>query len=400
MKNFCCCLSIIMLVSCQSKNAEKTENEVIAAKPITEIEIKKNADSLIYRIDENSIVADGDTLKIEAPFIYSFEGKLDGEKKIQIHISNTLSTEYGGYFKKGTLYIDNQDEVFDFAFEEKKEKNFYTSKVEKNYSEENSDRTICNLKLYNPSTEDMYIECFYNKKTYKIYPSKNFPSYKCFDQIDYTLFDSRAAFKKEEAMREFTPSRDYDFFAEILNNGIVYKALSSNLKYLSTDSLSIQNYKKWKHNFIVKKSTDENENYSSENLNVISPIFIDSNIYVASRFSYNYMGGAHGMLRTEYDNYDVSTGKKIPVNQIINIDSDDFIEFYKNKVKSDYGDGVISEEIPITHNFYILPTGITFSYAPYELLGFAAGEPTLFFSYEELKPYRIKNTIIDKYILN
>lgn len=397
MKKYFFCLSIIILVSCQSKNAEK--NEVIITKPVNKIEIKKNADSLIYKINENSIVAGEDTLKIEAPFIYSFEGKLDGEKKIQIHISNTLSTEYGGYMKMGDLYIDGQDEVFDFAFEEKKEKNFYTSKVEKNYSSENSERTICNLKLYNLSTEEMFIECIYNKKTYKIYPSKNFPAYNCFDQIDYTLFDSRAAFKKEEAMREFTPSRNYDFFAEIISNDATFDALNSNLKYLATDSLSVQNYKKWKHNFIVKKATDENENYRSENLNVTAPFFIDSNVFVASRFSYSYMGGAHGMLSTEYDNYDVSTGKKVTINEIVNIDSEDFIEFYKNRVKSEYGDGVLSMEIPITHNFYILPTGITFSYAPYELLGFAAGQPHLFFNFEELKPYRKKNTIIDKYIV-
>jgi hypothetical protein len=47
-----------------------------------------------------------------------------------------------------------------------------------------------------------------------------------------------------------------------------------------------------------------------------------------------------------------------------------------------------------------LPTGITFSYAPHELLGFAAGEPHLFFTYEELKPFIIKNGILDKYVLN
>ncbi len=246
----------------------------------------------------------------------------------------------------------------------------------------------------------MYIEISLGKKSFKIYPSKTFPVYKCYDEIDYTLFDSREAFKKEEAMREFTPSRDYNFFAEIISNDPGFSTLETKLKYLNRDSLSIKNYKNWKHNFNVEKSKQEEENSSSENLTVVSPVFIDSNIYIVSNFSYSYMGGAHGVMRTTYDNYDVKTGKTISIAKILNTTDKDFIAFYENKIKSEYADGLLGDKITMTDNFYILPTGITFSYTPYELVGFAGGEPHIFFSYEELKPFILKNTIVEKYNLN
>jgi hypothetical protein len=112
------------------------------------------------------------------------------------------------------------------------------------------------------------------------------------------------------------------------------------------------------------------------------------------------MGGAHGMLSTGYTNYDLKTGKNIAIEQLLNFSDQKFISFYEEKIRNEYGDGILSNEVPITHNYYILPTGITFSYAPYELLGFAAGEPRIFFSYEELKPYILENTILDKYNSN
>lgn len=395
MKKHLFVLLILLLVSCQS-NKKEDKKELIVANKVNEVEIEESNDSLIYKIAEDSIVIGGDTLKIEAPFIYSFEGILDSNKKIQIHISNKLTEEYGGYWKSGNLYIDGENQIFGFGIIKNKKDNFYTGEV---YSDrDESDKIICNIKLYNLGSEEMFIECIYNKKKYKIYPSTKFPSYKCYDKIDYTLFDTREAYKKGNA-RDYTPSRDYIFFGEILSNDKSFEALSSNLKYLYGDSLSIKDHKKWKHNFGIKKSVSDDDNYMSESLYTSSPIFIDSNIYVVSGYWYNYMGGAHGLYHTSYDNYEVSTGRKIAIAQILNIKDKNFIEFYENRIRSDYGDAVPST-IPFANTYYILPTGITFSYAPYELVGFAGGEPHIFLSYEELKPYILKNTILDKYNSN
>jgi len=387
-------LIIALCFSCQSKNDEK--KSVIVPKPVSEVKIEEKNESLIYKIKENTIVIGGDTLKIEAPFIYSFEGKLDNDKKIQIHISNKLTEEFGGYWKSGNLYIDGEKQIFGFGLIKNEKEDFYTGEVY--YDRNENEKTICNLKLYNLFTNEMFIECIYNKKTYKIYPSKKFPSYKCFDKIDYTLFDTGKTYKKGIA-KDYTPSRDYIFLGEILSNDKSFEALSSNLKYLPIDSVSIKNHHKWKHNFDIKKAVSNEDNYTTESLSVSSPIFIDSNIYVVSDYWYNYMGGAHGMYHTSYDNYEVSTGKKIEIAQILNTKDENFIDFYGNKIRSDYGDELLTP-IKLANNFYILPTGITFSYAPYELVGFAGGEPEIFFSYKELKPYILKNTILDKYNSN
>lgn len=387
-------LLITAFISCQSKNDEK--KSLVVSKPANEIKIEKNNDSLIYRINENTIVINQDTLKLENPFIYSFEGTINDSKKIQLHLSNQLSTEYGGYSKTASVYIEGENDILYYYFDMDKKQDYYIAKI---YADD-SDKIIGKLKLHHLSTEEMYIEYILDNKSYKIYPSKTFPAYRCYDKIDYTLLDSRDAFKKEEAMRMFTPSRDYIFFAEILSNNTGFDILEKKIKYLNSDSVSIKSYKNWKHNFSLEKSKNEEENFGSENLNVSSPVFIDVNIYVVSDFSYSYMGGAHGMMSTSYNNYDLATGKNIIIEQIINTADKDFIAFYENRIKSDYGDGILSDKIPMTNNFYILPTGITFSYTPYELLGFAAGEPHVFFSYEELKPFILKNTILDKYNSN
>jgi hypothetical protein len=387
-------LLLTIIISCQSKKEEK--KSLVVAKPLNEVQIEKNNDSLFYKLDKNTIVINDDTLHLESPFIYSFEGKINGNKNIQLHLSNQLSSEYGGYSKTATIYIEGENDILYCYFDKDKKQDYYIANIYDN----DSDKIIGKLKLHNLSTEEMYIEYTLDKKNYKIYPSTTFPVYRCYDKIDYTLFDSSEALKNDESMRKFTPSRDYNFFAEIVSNDGAFNNLETKLKYLNSDSLSIKNYKNWKHNFSLEKSKNEEENFGSENLNVSSPVFIDATIYVVSNFSYSYMGGAHGMMRTAYDNYDVATGKNITIEQIINTADKDFIAFYENRINSDYGDGVLGNEIPMTDNFYILPTGITFSYAPYELLGFAAGEPHVFFSYEELKPYILKSTILDKYNTN
>ncbi|OXB21291.1 hypothetical protein B0A80_17250, partial [Flavobacterium tructae] len=79
MKKHLFVLSILLLLSCQS-NKKEDKKELVVANKVNEVEIEESNDSLIYKIAEDSIVIGGDTLKIEAPFIYSFEGILDSNK--------------------------------------------------------------------------------------------------------------------------------------------------------------------------------------------------------------------------------------------------------------------------------------------------------------------------------
>ncbi len=386
------------LISCKSDTKEEKAKVVLKPQPLEKIKISTKEKKLIYDLDANTIVVDGDTVRIESPFIYSFDGLIEN-KKIQVHLSNKLTSEFGGYEKTASVYIDGENEIFSCFFDKDKNSKDKIASVTTYYSMNNDDKTICKLKIFNLSKANMYLECEYNSKIYKLNPSTIFPSYKCFDEINYTLFDCRKKFKKE-ANREFIPNRNYSFLAEIISNDEKYDNIESELKYLFVDSLDLKNHKKWKHQFQESKSASEEDCYTSETISTVAPIFIDENIFVTSSYSYNYMGGAHGMMVTNYKNYDIESGKIIELNEILNFSSNEFKIFYEKKVKETYADGMLNEnEIPMADKFFILPTGIVFSYAPYELMGFAAGEPHIFMSYKDLEPFIANNSILDKYLV-
>jgi hypothetical protein len=397
MKKVLILLIIIFTVSCKSdKKYDKKDAIVLNPLPVEEIQIAESDKGLIYNLDANTIVVHGDTIHFETPFIYSFEGLIDN-KKIQIHLTNNLTSEYGEYVKSGTAYIEGEEEIFNFYFEKDKQNNYKVADVKEYYASENRDKTICKLKLHNLSQKNMYLDCIYNGKIYTINPSKVFPSYKCFDQIDCALYDCRKKFK-ETAMAEYVANQDYSFLAEIISNDPKYSNIESKLKYLTTDALYVKDYKNWKHQFHVEIPESEDQSYNTETLSNIEPIFIDEIVFVTSNFSYSYMGGAHGMMTTNYENYDVSSGKIIALQDILNSDTDEFTDLYDKIIKNNYSDSLLNEnEVPMSNKFFILPTGIVFSYAPYELLGFAYGEPHIFISYEDLEPFVKKGSIIEKY---
>jgi hypothetical protein len=397
MKKILFLLILIFIISCKSDSKEEKVKTVIKPKPIEKVKIITSEKNLIYNLDNNTIVVAGDTVRIESPFIYSFDGIIEN-KKIQIHLSNNLTGEFGGYEKTASVYIDGEEEIFGCYFKKNKNNKEEIADVTTYYSMNNDNTTICKLKLYNVSKPNMFIDCEYKEKTYKINPSTIFLNYKCFDEINYTLSDCKKQFKKKESMREYVPHRNYSFIAEIFSNDEKFNKIESELKYLFIDSLDIKNHKKWKHQFQENISKDEEDCYTSETISTIVPAFIDDNIFVTSSYSYNYMGGAHGMMVTNYENYDLETGKIIELNEILNFSSNEFKVFYENKVKETYADGMLNENvIPMSDKFFILPTGIVFSYAPYELMGFAAGEPHIFMSYKDLEPFITNNSILDKY---
>ncbi len=397
MKKILFLLILTFLISCKSETKEEVVKTVLKPEPIKKIQISANEKNLIFNIDNNTIVVNKDTIRIESPFIYSFEGLLEN-KKIQVHLSNNLTNEFGGYNTTASIYIDGEEEIFGCYFDKNNQNEYKTATVNYYYASENRDKTVCKLKINNISKQNINLDCDYKGKIFKIFPSTTFPSYKCYDEIDYSLSDCRKQFKKEESMREYVPHRNYSLIAEIISNNEKYNKLESELKYLFRDSLDIKNYKNWKHQFQENKPKDEEDCYTSETISTVAPIFIDANIFVMSSYSYNYMGGAHGVMVTNFENYDLETGKIIDLSNILNIGSLEFKTFYETKLKETYQDGMLNEnEIPLSNKFFILPTGIIFSYAPYELLGFAAGEPQIFFSYKELEPFIANDSVLENY---
>ena len=398
MKNILVLLFLILIVSCKNESKETNNKTISKPKAIEKIKIVSPEKNLIYSLDNNTIVVYGDTLQVENPRIYSFDGLIEN-KKIQVHLMNSLENEFGDYQKTANVYIDGQEDVFSCYFTKNKNSKIDEATVSSYYAMRENDEVVCKLQLFNYATASMYLNCKYNGKIYNLNLSTTLPSYKCFDEINYSLYDCKKQNRENADVREYVPNRSYNFLAEIVSIDAKYDKIESELKFLATDSVSVLNHEKWKHSFQVEKSKNDDDCYVSENSAIASPVFIDENVFVMSTYSYNYMGGAHGIMVTNYENYSVESGKIIELNDILNFSSNEFKVFYENKIKESFAEGLLSEsDIPMSDKFFILPTGIVFSYAPYELMGFAAGEPHLFINSKDLAPFIANDSVLESYI--
>ena len=398
MKKILVLLFLILIVSCKNESKETNNKTISKPKAIDKIKIVSPEKNLIYSLDNNTIVVNNDTIQVENPRIYSFDGLIEN-KKTQVHLLNSLETEFGDYQKIANVYIDGQDDVLTCYFKKNKNNKIEEATVSSYYSLRDNDEVVCKLQLFNYTNANMYLNCNYNGKIYKLNLSTTLPSYKCFDEISYSLYDCKKQNRENADVREYVPNRSYNFLAEIVSIDAKYDKIESELKFLTTDSVSVLNHVKWKHSFQVEKSKSDDDCYVSENSAIASPIFIDENVFVMSTYSYNYMGGAHGIMVTNYENYSVESGKIINLNDILNFSSNEFKAFYENKIKESFAEGLMNEnDIPMSDKFFILPTGIVFSYAPYELMGFAAGEPHLFINYKDLTPFIANDSVLESYI--
>lgn len=115
--------------------------------------------------------------------------------------------------------------------------------------------------------------------------------------------------------------------------------------------------------------------------------------------SYYYSGGAHGMWGTSNYVFDTRTGKEIVLDDI-------FLPGYKEKLtellaaqfrkdnevsegQSLQEFGLFVDTIEPTENFFVTPSGIGFTYVPYEIGPYAAGQIEL------VIPYGAISTLLD-----
>jgi hypothetical protein len=200
------------------------------------------------------------------------------------------------------------------------------------------------------------------------------------DELDYSMI-----YCDFEGVISYNPRWEYMFAARPTQYPDHYATLfNSNPKYFSTNQT-------WKHsiNLEIKEGNEEDGDcFTYFNQDYYRPLYIDSAVFVISHFTHVYMGGAHGMYSERFFKKKKKTGNLIDIRDIIDIDTD-FISFYTKRLTEKYSDQIFQESVQVSRNFYLLPTGITFQYDPYELMSFAMGMPTLFLSYEELKPFLI-----------
>ncbi len=116
----------------------------------------------------------------------------------------------------------------------------------------------------------------------------------------------------------------------------------------------------------------------------------DNNILSLSKFSswYNF-GAAHPDYYTLFDNYDIRTGEKIRLEDILisnyeyelnRIAEPKFLEKYGMEGDWDFEPGYFH----LNKNFAVMPGGLLFHFNPYEIGPYSSGAPELFLSFKEI----------------
>jgi hypothetical protein len=105
---------------------------------------------------------------------------------------------------------------------------------------------------------------------------------------------------------------------------------------------------------------------------------------------YEFYGGAHGMITSRYLSFDMKAKKRIRLQDV-------FVPGYQVRLKEELAlaaksrydlksltDLFFVEEIEPGENFCLLENGICFSYFPYEIAPFVAGEPNFFIPFSRI----------------
>lgn len=124
--------------------------------------------------------------------------------------------------------------------------------------------------------------------------------------------------------------------------------------------------------------------------------------------SYAYSGGAHGLPGLDSFNADMQTGKPLVIGDLIKADRlQELQKMVAKKILDEYSDALFDEsriafqaalddKTELTPDiqkrlygnngsFFLTPSGITFYWNVYDITPYAAGQPQIFFSYDELK---------------
>ncbi len=126
--------------------------------------------------------------------------------------------------------------------------------------------------------------------------------------------------------------------------------------------------------------------------------YFDKNILSLRSKGYFYAGGAHGMPYFTNYVFDLRTGKKLSLeNIIIDVENKDLVALLQKKLL-EYTSGENYywdfEKIRLADNFRIENNSIVFEYGSYEIAAYALGHPRAIFTFEELMPFVPKDSPI------
>lgn len=136
--------------------------------------------------------------------------------------------------------------------------------------------------------------------------------------------------------------------------------------------------------------------YSLAENQYVGVCYQSNKILSVYNFVYSYTGGAHGNHGTSYTSINLSSGAKIQLEAVLlpgqKAKLNALLEKHFRKSRnvkageslSEVG-GLFENKIEANDNFYITGKGIVFSYTPYEIAPYAAGEIQVFVPFSDMK---------------
>jgi hypothetical protein len=125
-------------------------------------------------------------------------------------------------------------------------------------------------------------------------------------------------------------------------------------------------------------------------------LFNDAHLLSMGFYEYEFSGGAHGMYQTRVMTFDLINQRVLGLQDVFKkgfepelmallervarkragLDEDESFEQY-----------YFTPDIPVTENFYLTPKGIVFSYPPYEIAAYAAGQIEFFIPFADISEW-------------
>lgn len=189
-------------------------------------------------------------------------------------------------------------------------------------------------------------------------------------------------------------SADGKFISKALLQALGADSLGAKDLY---DFISISNKRDFKeYNIALKDLSDHSTSTEGDNNweNTVAGTleYNDRGIVVLGFANNNYSGGAHPNYSDNFVCLDVTGKRVLRLGDILNIDTMKMYSLLEQsaRIKMDIapGDSLTSrlqvDTIPLTDNFIVSETGITFHYNPYEIASYAEGDFNFFVSYAQL----------------
>jgi Protein of unknown function (DUF3298)/Deacetylase PdaC len=184
------------------------------------------------------------------------------------------------------------------------------------------------------------------------------------------------------------------------NNSAVNKLLWPNCigktagnYFLENRDAFINAYKKENKALKPADYKDATYMYSQNTTSKLLMSYVSQNLLVFSADSYEYSGGAHGNYGTGHWVIDMRNEKLLSIQDVITdtaalstILEKNFRKINKvpaNQSLEEYG--LFVNSIPVTNNFFLTQKCLGFTYNPYEIGPYAAGQITITIPFEEFK---------------